>query len=91
MAFLLHACSKNCQDMVSKEYGDKNVRLQKEADEKYERSIKEAQRLVNNNSVDISPQTINAPEGQVQQFVPQWPRGAPYRRNNRRRHKCAIM
>ena len=92
VVFLLHACSKNCQDKVVKAYGERNIQLQKELDEKYEREIKEAERLVRNNAVDISPETINAPAIAVQPFVPQWPRGPPYVRHNRRhRKKCTIM
>ena len=90
VVFLLHVCSKNCQDKVIEAYGKKNVQLQKELDEKYEREIKEAERLVRSNTVDISMETINAPAGTVQPFVPQWPRGTPYVRR-RHRKKCAIM
>lgn len=95
VTFLLNACSQTCQDKIMEEYGEKNIKIQKELDEKYEREKKEAERFVTKNAVDISPEVINAPNHLVQQFVPLWPRGQPYNRNanNRRRRwqKCSLM
>lgn len=93
MTFKLNVCSKSCQDKICEEYGTRNIQLQKEADQRYEQTINEAQRLLSNTDIDISPEAINAPQNEVQDFVPQWPGGLAFTRNRqtRRRHKCAIM
>jgi len=92
--FMMDVCGPNCQDAVKDYYGQMNIRLRKELDEKYEREIQEAIRIVKNNAVDISPETINAPAEEVQPFINYWPSTVTPRtrpNNRRRRHKCSIM
>ena len=98
VTFKLYTCSQECQTKVINEYGEKNIQIQKELDEKYEKEKREAERFVARNTVDISPETINVPANLVERFVPQGYRASELqarvnlRHNNRRqRRKCAIM
>lgn len=53
MPFLLHACSKNCQEKLAEEYGELNITLQRELDAQYEESIKLAEKQVKEGKVDL--------------------------------------
>lgn len=93
--FILHACSELCQETIKVTLVKRNQELQRNLDEEYEKSIQHAQKLVNENEIDISPETINAPENQVFQFIPyKGYRASDYsqpRRARRRRKKCIVM
>ena len=74
-----------------------NQELQRKLDEEYEKSIQDAQKLVDDNKVDISPDTINAPEGQVSHFTDPNYRASDIihslrtRQRARRRKRCIVM
>lgn len=92
--FILHACSELCQETIKVTLVKRNQELQRNLDEEYEKSIQHAQKLVNENEIDISPETINAPENQVFQFIPyNGYRASDYSqpRRARRRKKCIVM
>ena len=94
--FLLEACCKECQDNIKDTFGKKNVEIQKKLDQEYDEQIKQAQRQVDRNEVDISSETINVPEHLVDHFNRPNYRANDFRYSNRfrpRRHhkKCTIM
>lgn len=97
--FILHACSELCQETIKVNLVKQNQELQRKLDEEYEKSIQDAQKLVDENKVDISPATINAPEGQVYHFTDPNYRAsdlvhslrARQRATHRRRKKCIVM
>lgn len=95
--FILHACSELCQETIKVNLVKQNQELQRKLDEEYEKSIQDAQKLVDDNKVDISPDTINAPEGQVSHFTDPNYRASDIihslrtRQRARRRKKCIVM
>ena len=84
--FVMHACSEECQKVVYEKYVSLQTQLQQKIDKEYEETVRQAHNLAREGAVDISPERINAPEGQVATYVP------TYRyRASRRRKKCAVM
>ena len=81
--FGLCACSENCQNDLVSFYGDKNIELQKELDDKYQEMVKAAQEEVDNGLTEELPQRTYSYQ-------------SPYNftstsNRRRRRKKCSIM
>ena len=93
--FILHACSELCQETIKVNLVKRNQELQRNLDEEYEKSIQHAQKLVNENEIDISPETINAPENQVFHYTLPYNnyRASDYSQSRRARRlkKCIVM
>lgn len=91
--FLVCACSQECQEVIAKKFGERNIELQKQLDLDYKEMIKEAVAYANNNEVDISS---NVPEAEISAFTPYGYFRAsnfqpPGRHRRRHRKKCTIM
>jgi len=90
--FVLHACSAQCQEVIKDKFIRRNKELQRKLDEDYEKSIRQAQKLVDENKVNISPDNLNVPENEVAHFAPTYNyRASNISRRARRRRGCIVM
>ena len=75
--FRFDACSDQCQAAILQHYRELQTELQNTLDKEYADTIKQANKLVRNDEVDISTNAVGAPP--------------PRRRRRRGRLMCAIM
>lgn len=88
--FRFDACSDQCQAAILQHYRELQTELQNTLDKEYADTIKQANKLVKNDEVDISMNTTGAPPEAVYPYRFIQPRAAP-RRRRRGRLMCSVM
>lgn len=100
--FTFYACSEECKQGITSDYSTIQKQLQEQIDREYQEEVRTAEEFVKRGGkVDISQETINAPEVSVCHFVaPAWrangwtdsmSRRFCRSRRRRRRRMCSIM
>ena len=90
--FKFYACSDGCKERLVSHYTDIQKQLKDEIDREYDENVQAALKAMKNGgTVDISPNTINAPADQVQHFTAPSYRASSRYTHRSRRKKCTIM